>query len=197
MLHYFIIDPVTIYLFLFFLVLITTVELRTPLQLFHAVNKIKIFYFFFFFFLITTVELKRPLLLLHASFITDPLTFIIYTVERRTPLVLYFSVIRKPNLSQSLPLLSVRRTVRGWSSSGGCERPRGCRRGTWTAPWCSLCDCTGRGKTWTHPRPQALIYLKRKEVRKCCINDTLNTFYLRLYGVRHMVKDHSDSVRGN
>ena len=24
-------------------------------------------------------------------------------------------------------------------------------------------------------------------------NDTLNTFYLRLYGVRHMVKDHSDS----
>ena len=28
-------------------------------------------------------------------------------------------------------------------------------------------------------------------------NDTLNTFYLRLYGGRHMVKDHSDSERGN
>ena len=28
-------------------------------------------------------------------------------------------------------------------------------------------------------------------------NDALNTFYLRLYGVRHMVKDHSDSKRGN
>ena len=28
-------------------------------------------------------------------------------------------------------------------------------------------------------------------------NDTLNTFYLRLYGVRHMVKDHSDSEKGN
>ena len=28
-------------------------------------------------------------------------------------------------------------------------------------------------------------------------NDTLNTFYLRLYGVTHMVKDHSDSERGN
>ena len=27
--------------------------------------------------------------------------------------------------------------------------------------------------------------------------DTLNTFYLRLYGVRHMVKDHSDSEKGN
>ena len=26
-------------------------------------------------------------------------------------------------------------------------------------------------------------------------NNTLNTFYLRLYGVRHMVKDHSDSER--
>ena len=27
-------------------------------------------------------------------------------------------------------------------------------------------------------------------------NDALNTFYLRLYGVRHMVKDHSDNERG-
>ena len=28
-------------------------------------------------------------------------------------------------------------------------------------------------------------------------NDALSTFYLRLYGVRHMVKDHSDSEKGN
>ena len=28
-------------------------------------------------------------------------------------------------------------------------------------------------------------------------NDALNTFYLRLYGVRHIVKDHSDSKKGN
>ena len=28
-------------------------------------------------------------------------------------------------------------------------------------------------------------------------NEALNTFYLRLYGVRHMVKDHSDSEKGN
>ena len=28
-------------------------------------------------------------------------------------------------------------------------------------------------------------------------NNALNTFYLRLYGVGHMVKDHSDSERGN
>ena len=28
-------------------------------------------------------------------------------------------------------------------------------------------------------------------------NDALNTFYFLLYGVRHMVKDHSDSEKGN
>ena len=38
--------------------------------------------------------------------------------------------------------------------------------------------------------------LYRKE-RNVLFNDALNTFYLRLYGVRHMVKDHSDSERGN
>ena len=38
---------------------------------------------------------------------------------------------------------------------------------------------------------------KRERERKVLFNDTLNTFYLRLYGVRHMVKDHSDSEKGN
>ena len=33
--------------------------------------------------------------------------------------------------------------------------------------------------------------------RNFVFNDTLNTFYLRLYGVRHMVRDHSDSEKGN
>ena len=28
-------------------------------------------------------------------------------------------------------------------------------------------------------------------------NDALSTFYLQLYGVGHMVEDHSDSERGN
>ena len=37
---------------------------------------------------------------------------------------------------------------------------------------------------------------KGKE-RNVLFNDALNTFYLRLYGVRHMVKDHSDSEGGN
>ena len=36
----------------------------------------------------------------------------------------------------------------------------------------------------------------RKEVN-VLFNNALNTFSLRLYGVRHMVKDHTDSERGN
>ena len=32
--------------------------------------------------------------------------------------------------------------------------------------------------------------------RNVLFNDVLNTFYLRLHGVRHMVKDHSDSEKG-
>ena len=39
--------------------------------------------------------------------------------------------------------------------------------------------------------------MKRERERTVLFNDTLNTFYLRLYGVRHMVKDHSDSEKGN
>ena len=41
------------------------------------------------------------------------------------------------------------------------------------------------------------MYLARERERNFLYNDTLNTFYLRLYGVRHMVKDHSDSEKGN
>ena len=38
---------------------------------------------------------------------------------------------------------------------------------------------------------------KEERERNVLFNDTLNTFYLRLYGVRHMVKHHSDSEKGN
>ena len=46
------------------------------------------------------------------------------------------------------------------------------------------------------------IYIskERKERRKegnVLFNNPLKTFYLRLYGVGHMEKDHSDSERGN
>ena len=37
------------------------------------------------------------------------------------------------------------------------------------------------------------MYVIRERERNVLFNDALNTFYLRLYGIRHMVKDHSDS----
>ena len=41
-----------------------------------------------------------------------------------------------------------------------------------------------------------IINIKLRKEGNVLFNDALNTFYLRLYGVRHMVKDHSDSERG-
>ena len=43
---------------------------------------------------------------------------------------------------------------------------------------------------------ERLHHCGRKE-ENVLFNDALNTFYLRLYGVRHMVNDHSDSEKGN
>ena len=40
------------------------------------------------------------------------------------------------------------------------------------------------------------IYNLQKE-GNVLFNEALNTFHLQLYGIRHMVKDHSDSERGN
>ena len=40
------------------------------------------------------------------------------------------------------------------------------------------------------------VYNKTKE-GSVLFNDALNTLNLRLYGVRHMVKEHSNSERGN
>ena len=62
--------------------------------------------------------------------------------------------------------------------------------------WCRLLSA------WWHApiRPRLTWWSKswmsgecrrRKEVN-VLFNDALNTFYLRLYGVRHMIKDHSD-----
>ena len=50
-----------------------------------------------------------------------------------------------------------------------------------------------RCRTHTHTQRER----ERERERNVLFNDALNTFYLRLYGVRHMVKDHSDSEKGN
>ena len=42
-----------------------------------------------------------------------------------------------------------------------------------------------------------IINSERRKEGNVLFNDALNTFYLRLYGVGHMVKDHSDSGKGN
>ena len=42
-----------------------------------------------------------------------------------------------------------------------------------------------------------IVRKERERERNVSFNDALNTFYLRLYGVRHMVKDDSDSEKGN
>ena len=41
-----------------------------------------------------------------------------------------------------------------------------------------------------------VLFNRRKE-GNVLFNDALNTFYLWLYGVRHIVKDHSEGERGN
>ena len=48
----------------------------------------------------------------------------------------------------------------------------------------------------TYVKPEDLIWFQRKE-GTVLFNDGPNFVYLRLYGVRHMVKKHSDSERGN
>ena len=42
-----------------------------------------------------------------------------------------------------------------------------------------------------------LCILLRERDRNVLFNDALNTFYLRLYGIRLIVTDHSDSDKGN
>ena len=46
-----------------------------------------------------------------------------------------------------------------------------------------------------HPLISVIYFKERKG--NVLFNDALNTFYLRLYGVRHMVKDHSVGERRN
>ena len=42
-----------------------------------------------------------------------------------------------------------------------------------------------------------LVRHSQRKEGNVLFNDALNTFYLRLYGVRHMVKDNSNNERGN
>ena len=54
---------------------------------------------------------------------------------------------------------------------------------------------TSMEERWLEWEIAQWVRLLRKE-GNLLFNDALNTFYLRLYDVGHMVKDHSDSERG-
>ena len=58
-------------------------------------------------------------------------------------------------------------------------------------------NCTYIRKYSHIPTGGSLLQRERERERNVLFNDALNTFYLRLYGVRHMVKDHSDSEKRN
>ena len=55
--------------------------------------------------------------------------------------------------------------------------------------------CLKKQKTKQKTTQQQQTTIGRKE--NVLFNDALNTYYLQLYDIRHMVKDHSDSERGN
>ena len=44
---------------------------------------------------------------------------------------------------------------------------------------------------------KSFLFRQTRKEGNVLFNDALNTYYLWLYSVRHMVKDHSDSKRGN
>ena len=56
-----------------------------------------------------------------------------------------------------------------------------------------------RGNGTVHTKmfatPVVEYWQVRERERNVLFNDALNIFYLWLYGVRHMVKDHSDSEK--
>ena len=77
----------------------------------------------------------------------------------------------------------------------------------WHGQW--LCPTSGMASDCVQPlawpvtvsdtsyKPGQVFKSVDEEGGNILFNDALNTFYLRLYGVGHMVKDHSDSKRGN
>ena len=56
------------------------------------------------------------------------------------------------------------------------------------------CDCH---LVLVYSKKPLSVFVPGMKEGNVLFNDALNTFYLRLYGVRHVVKDHSDSERGN
>ena len=58
-------------------------------------------------------------------------------------------------------------------------------------------SCLGCSSRTVKDGRKEIFYLIGRKEGNVLFNDTLNTFCLRLYGIKHMVKDHSDSEKGN
>ena len=58
-------------------------------------------------------------------------------------------------------------------------------------------ECFDINFAWTMYNVYNNVTVGRKKEGNVLFNDALNTFYLRLYCVRQLVKDHSDSKKGN
>ena len=71
-----------------------------------------------------------------------------------------------------------------------------CRNQQWLPSSAEVTVSVTADDSRTHSRMVSFICKIEREIN-VLFNDALNTFYLRLYGVRHMVKDHSDSEKGN
>ena len=52
-------------------------------------------------------------------------------------------------------------------------------------------------KAWTDDLAELHLALKANKDGNVLFNDTRNTFYLQLYGIRHKQKDHSETERRN
>ena len=63
-----------------------------------------------------------------------------------------------------------------------------------------VCVCVwgggGRLICARHTHKTNLPKIPLEVIGNVLFNDTLNTFYLWLFGIRHIVEDHSDSERG-
>ena len=68
---------------------------------------------------------------------------------------------------------------------------------SWGLHWRMSSELIVFSVTHLNPCGPFMCYTDTRERIFFLFNDALNTFYLRLYGVRHMVKDHSDSEKGN
>ena len=72
-------------------------------------------------------------------------------------------------------------------------------------PWANtLATLASENKNTNSPYVDNTIHIRQEEGRKegrkegnVFFNETVNTLYSQLYGIRYMVKDHSDSERGS